>query len=68
MFIGGSRFSAGPDRLVADSFGVDAVIVNGEIIREDGRDLLDADSHLPGTLLRKGAAAKQRSRMKAHRG
>jgi N-acyl-D-aspartate/D-glutamate deacylase len=43
---------AGADRLIAAAEGVRAVIVNGELLREDGRDLLDADGPLPGQLLR----------------
>ena len=46
---------AGADRLVADASGIRAVIVNGTLLREDGRDLLDAGGPLPGTLLRGGS-------------
>ncbi len=45
---------AGADRLVADSFGIDAVVVNGVTIRENGSECVDAESELPGRLLRKG--------------
>jgi N-acyl-D-aspartate/D-glutamate deacylase len=45
---------AGADRLVADAEGVRAVIVNGRVLREDGRDRQAADGPLPGTVLRGG--------------
>jgi N-acyl-D-aspartate/D-glutamate deacylase len=47
---------AGADRLVADAIGIDAVIVNGVIVRRDGRDSVDPQGPLPGRLLRGGAA------------
>jgi N-acyl-D-aspartate/D-glutamate deacylase len=46
----------GADRLVADAIGVDAVIVNGRTIRRRGTDVVDAESPLPGRLLRSGRA------------
>jgi N-acyl-D-aspartate/D-glutamate deacylase len=45
---------AGADRLVADAIGIDAVIVNGVVIRRAGRDAVDAAGPLPGKLLRGG--------------
>jgi len=45
---------AGADRLVADAVGVDAVIVNGTIIRSNGRDTVDPKGPLPGRVLRSG--------------
>jgi len=45
---------AGADRLISDAKGIDAVIVNGTIIRHDGQDTVSADSALPGKLLRQG--------------
>ena len=48
---------AGADRLVADATGVEAVIVNGQVIRRDGNDALDAAGPLPGKLLRHGRAS-----------
>jgi len=48
---------AGADRLIADAHGIDAVIVNGTVIRRDGRDTVVADGGLPGRLLRHGRAA-----------
>ncbi len=46
----------GADRLVADAFGIEAVIVNGVVVREGGRDAVRADGALPGRLLRGGCA------------
>ncbi|MBI3784320.1 MAG: amidohydrolase family protein [Deltaproteobacteria bacterium] len=43
---------AGADRLVADAQGIDAVIVNGTIIRRNGHDEVDARGSLPGQLVR----------------
>ncbi len=48
---------AGADRLVAAASGIDAVIVNGIVIRRAGQDALAADGRLPGRLLRGGRAA-----------
>jgi hypothetical protein len=45
---------AGADRLVADATGIRAVVVNGTVIREDGRDVVDAADPLPGRVLRGG--------------
>jgi N-acyl-D-aspartate/D-glutamate deacylase len=49
-------FPAGADRLVSDADGVRAVVVNGTLIREDGRDVVDAEGPLPGAILRGGTA------------
>ncbi|MCG8588794.1 MAG: amidohydrolase family protein [Proteobacteria bacterium] len=46
-------FPAGADRLVADATGIQAVIVNGTCVRQDGRD---GDARLPGRVLRGGRA------------
>jgi hypothetical protein len=43
--------------LVADAYGIDAVIVNGQVIREHGRDTVAPDGPLPGRLLRHGHAS-----------
>jgi N-acyl-D-amino-acid deacylase len=43
------------DRLVSDAIGVEAVVVNGTVIRQAGVDR-PSDGQLPGRLLRKGAA------------
>ena len=48
---------AGADRLVSEASGIDAVIVNGEIIRRNGKDAVAADDRLPGRVLRHGRAA-----------
>mgnify|MGYP001164126887 FL=1 len=47
---------AGADRLVSDAKGIDAVVVNGTVIRQNGEDSVSADSALPGKLLRHGKA------------
>lgn len=46
----------GADRLISEAFGIDAVIVNGTILRRGGNDVLSPDGVLPGRLLRGGAA------------
>jgi len=48
---------AAADRLIADAYGIDAVIVNGTVLRENGRDALASDGPLPGRVLRGGARA-----------
>ena len=48
---------AGADRLVSQASGIDAVIVNGELIRRDNKDVFAANDKLPGRLLRGGRAA-----------
>jgi N-acyl-D-aspartate/D-glutamate deacylase len=48
---------AGADRLVADATGIRAVIVNGVVIRAEGRDVVDAEGALPGRVLRGGQAS-----------
>jgi N-acyl-D-aspartate/D-glutamate deacylase len=50
-------FPAGADRLVADAEGIRAVVVNGTVLREDGRDRVDPDGPLPGRVLRGGRTA-----------
>jgi N-acyl-D-aspartate/D-glutamate deacylase len=47
---------AGADRLISDAFGIDAVIVNGTLVREHGEDRVAAAGPLPGRLLRGGRA------------
>jgi N-acyl-D-aspartate/D-glutamate deacylase len=49
-------FPAGADRLVADATGINAVIVNGRLVRQEGRDVVDAGGPLPGRVLRGGKA------------
>jgi len=53
---------AGADRLVSDASGIEAVIVNGTVIRRGGRDAVAADGALPGALLRNGSARGATSR------
>ncbi|MDA1100985.1 MAG: amidohydrolase family protein [Proteobacteria bacterium] len=48
---------AGQDRLVAQAMGIQAVIVNGTVIREDGADAVSPGDGLPGQMLRSGRAA-----------
>jgi N-acyl-D-amino-acid deacylase len=48
---------AGADRLVSEASGIDAVIVNGTLIRRDNKDVFAANDKLPGRLLRGGKAA-----------
>ncbi len=48
---------AGADRLVSEASGIDAVIVNGKLIRQNGKDAVAANDKLPGRLLRHGRAA-----------
>jgi N-acyl-D-amino-acid deacylase len=45
------------DRLVADAEGIDAVIVNGTVIRRENKDQVAADGSLPGKLLRNRRAS-----------
>ena len=45
---------AGADRLISRARGIDAVLVNGTVIRQAGEDVVDPDGVLPGQLLRGG--------------
>lgn len=47
---------AGADRLVTRPMGIDAVIVNGTVIRRDGRDVIRDGAPQPGKLLRRGSS------------
>ena len=47
---------AGADRLVSDASGIEAVMVNGTIIRRGGREAVDPAGPLPGRVLRHGRA------------
>jgi N-acyl-D-aspartate/D-glutamate deacylase len=47
---------AGAERLIAKADGIDAVVVNGVVIRQDGADAVDAGGALPGRVLRHGSA------------
>jgi N-acyl-D-aspartate/D-glutamate deacylase len=43
---------AGAERLISRATGVDAVVVNGVVVRRDGTDAVDPTGRLPGQLLR----------------
>jgi N-acyl-D-aspartate/D-glutamate deacylase len=47
-----SDFPGGADRLISDAVGIEAVIVNGTVIRQQGKDVVAPDGDLPGQLLR----------------
>lgn len=47
----------GAERLISDASGIDAVIVNGQLLRQNNKDALDPKGDLPGRLLRGGVAA-----------
>jgi N-acyl-D-aspartate/D-glutamate deacylase len=47
---------SGADRLVSDSSGIEAVIVNGTVIRRGNQDAVDPQGALPGKVLRNGRA------------
>ena len=51
-------FPGGADRLVSDAAGIRAVVVNGTLLREDGRDAVDPAGPLPGRVLRNGRAGR----------
>jgi N-acyl-D-amino-acid deacylase len=46
----------GADRLKSEAVGIEAVIVNGTLLRFGGSDQVDPDGPLPGRLLRRGEA------------
>ncbi|MGE0659335.1 MAG: amidohydrolase family protein [Reyranellaceae bacterium] len=48
---------AGADRLISQASGIEAVIVNGVVLRRNGQDALLPSARLPGKLLRAGKAA-----------
>jgi N-acyl-D-aspartate/D-glutamate deacylase len=47
----------GADRLISDAVGIEALVVNGRIVRRGGQDQIAPGGPLPGRLLRGGAAA-----------
>ena len=49
-----SDLPAGAERLISDAVGIDAVVVNGTVIRQNGEDKVSSDGDLPGRLLRGG--------------
>jgi N-acyl-D-aspartate/D-glutamate deacylase len=44
----------GADRLISEAKGINAVVVNGTVIREEGKDTVSPGGPLPGRLLRNG--------------
>jgi N-acyl-D-aspartate/D-glutamate deacylase len=50
----------GSDRLVSEASGIEAVVVNGVVVRREGRDAVDVDGPLPGAVLRGGRASGAR--------
>ncbi len=51
-------FPAGADRLISQAQGIEAVVVNGVLLRENNVDQVNpVNDELPGRLLRNGAAA-----------
>ncbi len=47
-------FPGGADRLISEASGIDAVIVNGTVLRRDGVDAIGPGGDLPGRVLRGG--------------
>ena len=46
----------GADRIISDAKGINAVVVNGTVIRQEGVDQVSPGTKLPGALLRNGHA------------
>lgn len=44
----------GADRLISEASGIEAVIVNGALLRQHNRDMVDLAGPLPGRILRHG--------------
>ncbi len=44
----------GADRLISEASGIEAVIVNGTLLRQHNRDMVDLAGPLPGRILRHG--------------
>ncbi len=47
-------FPGGADRLISEASGIEAVIVNGALLRQHNRDMVDPAGTLPGRILRHG--------------
>lgn len=45
---------SGADRLISEARGIDAVIVNGQLLRQHNQDMVDPGGPLPGQVLRNG--------------
>lgn len=45
---------SGADRLISEARGIDAVIVNGQLLRHHNQDMVDLNGPLPGRVLRNG--------------
>jgi N-acyl-D-aspartate/D-glutamate deacylase len=58
-------FPGGADRLISEDLGIEAVLVNGQVLRRRGEDQLDPKGKLPGRLLRGGQAAQPAQRAEA---
>ena len=50
-------FPGGADRLISRAEGIEAVIVNGVLLRQGGTDMIGDPARLPGKVLRNGLAA-----------
>jgi N-acyl-D-amino-acid deacylase len=48
---------AGAERLISRARGIDAVVVNGRLLRQHGEDVVRTEDPLPGRLLRNGRAS-----------
>jgi N-acyl-D-aspartate/D-glutamate deacylase len=48
----------GADRLISEARGIDAVIVNGRVLRRHNRDMVAPNGPLPGQVLRNGRGAQ----------
>lgn len=46
---------SGADRLISEASGIEAVVVNGTLLRHQNEDQIDTEGALPGRLLRNGA-------------
>ncbi len=55
----------GEQRLVVDAHGMEAVIVNGVMLRDSSGDVLSSDGPLPGRLLRGGGSGPGKTQSKA---
>jgi len=49
----------GAQRLISEGRGIKAVIVNGQLLRQDGVDVRDSQQPLPGRLIRRNGATRR---------